>query len=90
MTSIARRDQPAAARPRSTGRTTTSMMTHTLRSWFLTTDHKRIGILYLISITGFFIIGAIAAGLVRLALVVPDGRSSPTTPTTSCSPSTAS
>lgn len=46
---------------------------HTLRSWFFSTDHKRIGILYLISITGFFVVGAVAAGLVRLALVVPDG-----------------
>ena len=47
---------------------------HTLRSWFFTIDHKRIAILYLLSITGFFIVGAIAAGLVRLALVVPDGQ----------------
>ncbi len=47
---------------------------HTLRSWLLTIDHKRIGILYLISITAFFIIGSVAAGLVRLALVVPDGQ----------------
>ncbi len=36
-------------------------------------DHKRIGLLYLASITAFFILGAIAAGLVRLSLVVPDG-----------------
>ena len=48
-------------------------ITHTLRSWLLSTDHKRIGILYLISITAFFVVGAVAAGLVRLALVVPDG-----------------
>ena len=47
---------------------------HTLRSWFFTTDHKRIALLYLFAITVFFIIGAIAAGLVRLSLVVPDGR----------------
>ncbi len=47
---------------------------HTLRSWLFSTDHKRIGILYLISITLFFIVGAVAAGLVRLALVVPDGQ----------------
>ncbi|WP_158808281.1 cytochrome c oxidase subunit I [Beijerinckia sp. L45] len=47
---------------------------HTLRSWLFTIDHKRIGILYLIAITAFFIIGAVAAGLVRLALVVPDGQ----------------
>ena len=47
--------------------------THTLRSWFFTVDHKRIGLLYLASITVFFIVGAVAAGLVRLSLVVPDG-----------------
>ena len=46
---------------------------HTLRSWFLTTDHKRIAIMYLFAITLFFIIGAVAAGLVRLSLVVPNG-----------------
>ena len=46
---------------------------HTLRSWFLTTDHKRIAILYLASITFFFIIGAVTAGFIRLSLVVPDG-----------------
>ena len=46
---------------------------HTIASWLFTTDHKRIGILYLISITGFFVLGAVAAGLIRLSLVVPDG-----------------
>ena len=46
----------------------------TLSSWFFTTDHKRIGILYLVSITLFFVLGSLAAGLVRLALVVPDGE----------------
>ncbi len=48
-------------------------ITHTLRSWLLSTDHKRIGILYLISITAFFFVGSVAAGLLRLSLVVPDG-----------------
>ena len=48
-------------------------ITHTVKSWLLSTDHKRIGILYLISITFFFFIGAVAAGLLRLSLVVPDG-----------------
>ena len=47
---------------------------HTLRSWFFTTDHKRIALLYLAAITAFFIVGAIAAGLVRLALIVPNGQ----------------
>ena len=47
---------------------------HTLASWFFTIDHKRIAILYLASITFYFVIGAIAAGLVRLALIVPNGQ----------------
>jgi cytochrome c oxidase subunit 1 len=42
-------------------------------SWLLTVDHKRIGILYLVSITAFFLIGGIAAGLVRLNLISPTG-----------------
>jgi cytochrome c oxidase subunit 1 len=46
---------------------------HTLRSWFFTTDHKRIGLMYLAAITVFFIVGAIFAGLVRLSLIVPNG-----------------
>ncbi|HEX4260127.1 MAG TPA: cytochrome c oxidase subunit I [Acetobacteraceae bacterium] len=45
----------------------------TIRSWLLTTDHKRIALLYLGSITFFFFIGGIAAALVRLNLVVPEG-----------------
>ena len=42
-------------------------------SWLLTVDHKRIGILYLVSLTLFFTVGGIAAGLVRLNLLSPDG-----------------
>ena len=38
-------------------------------SWLLTVDHKRIGILYLVSITAFFVVGGVAAGLVRLNLL---------------------
>jgi cytochrome c oxidase subunit I len=45
----------------------------TLRSWLLTTDHKRIAILYLGTITAFFFIGGIAAALVRYNLLVPEG-----------------
>ncbi len=44
-----------------------------IRSWLLTTDHKRIALLYLASITVFFFIGGIAAALVRLNLIVPEG-----------------
>ncbi|HVJ08982.1 MAG TPA: cytochrome c oxidase subunit I [Acidisarcina sp.] len=42
-----------------------------LKSWLLTGDHKRIAILYLISITFFFFIGGAMAGLVRLELLTP-------------------
>ncbi|MFL6652694.1 MAG: cbb3-type cytochrome c oxidase subunit I, partial [Sulfurifustaceae bacterium] len=44
-----------------------------LRSWLTTRDHKRIALLYLVSITVFFFIGGIAAGLMRLELVTPQG-----------------
>ena len=46
---------------------------HTLRSWLLTTDHKRIGLLYLFSILFFFVIAALAAGIIRLELLSPTG-----------------
>ena len=42
-----------------------------IRSWLLTTDHKRIALLYFASITFFFTIGGIAATLIRLELVTP-------------------
>lgn len=44
---------------------------HGLLSWLLTADHKRIAILYLISITFFFFIGGAFAGLIRLELLTP-------------------
>jgi cytochrome c oxidase subunit 1 len=44
-----------------------------IRSWLLTTDHKRIALLYLISITAFFFIGGFFALLVRLELLTPAG-----------------
>jgi cytochrome c oxidase subunit 1 len=46
---------------------------YTLRSWLATTDHKRIAILYALSITGFFFLGGAAATLIRLELVTPAG-----------------
>jgi cytochrome c oxidase subunit 1 len=44
-----------------------------LRSWLLTTDHKRIGLLYLISLTIFFFLGGFFAVLIRLELLTPAG-----------------
>jgi cytochrome c oxidase subunit I len=44
-----------------------------LKSWLLTIDHKRIALLYLVSITFFFFIGGAAATLIRLELMTPQG-----------------
>jgi cytochrome c oxidase subunit 1 len=43
----------------------------TPRSWLLTTDHKRIAILYAATITVFFFLGGIAVSIVRLELFTP-------------------
>src|SRR5512142_1344761 len=44
-----------------------------IKSWLLTTDHKRIAILYLISITLMFFVGGFFALLIRLELLTPAG-----------------
>src|SRR5687768_10304350 len=46
---------------------------HGLSSWLLTRDHKRIAILYLISISVFFFLGGLMASGVRLELATPEG-----------------
>jgi len=46
---------------------------HGLKSWLLTKDHKRIAIMYLISISVFFFIGGLMASGVRLELATPEG-----------------
>src|SRR5437899_3412718 len=44
-----------------------------LRSWLLTTDHKRIALLYLASVTVFFFIGGVLATMIRIHLLTPGG-----------------
>src|SRR5437763_10487954 len=44
-----------------------------LKSWLLTKDHKRIGLLYLATITLFFFIGGAFATLIRMELLTPQG-----------------
>jgi cytochrome c oxidase subunit I len=44
-----------------------------IKSWLLTTDHKRIALLSLASITFFFFIGGFLALLIRLELLTPAG-----------------
>src|SRR5712664_3086706 len=48
--------------------------TYCIRSWLLTTDHKRIGLLYLASVTFFFMLGGIFAFIIRLNLLTPQGN----------------
>ena len=43
-----------------------------LRSWLFTMDHKRIGVMYLISVLLAFLLGGIFATLLRLELVNPE------------------
>ncbi|HEY0781557.1 MAG TPA: cytochrome c oxidase subunit I [Thermoanaerobaculia bacterium] len=43
------------------------------KSWLLTKDHKRIALLYLISVTAFFALGGLYAMLIRLELLTPEG-----------------
>src|SRR6201990_3156243 len=47
--------------------------TYGIRSWLLTTDHKRIALLYLVSVTFFFFIGGTFASLIRIHLLTPHG-----------------
>src|SRR5262249_48682667 len=42
-------------------------------SWLLTKDHKRIAILYLITVTLMFLIGGVTITIVRLNLMTPEG-----------------
>ena len=44
-----------------------------IKSWLLTKDHKRIGLLYLATITLFFFIGGAFATLIRVELLTPQG-----------------
>jgi cytochrome c oxidase subunit 1 len=42
-----------------------------LSSWLLTKDHKRIAIMYLITVSAFFMIGGLYAATIRLELLTP-------------------
>ena len=42
-----------------------------LKSWLLTKDHKRIAVLYFITISIFFAVGGTFAGLIRMELLTP-------------------
>ena len=46
---------------------------YSVLSWLLTKDHKRIAILYILSLTFFFLIGGAAATVMRIELMNPHG-----------------
>jgi cytochrome c oxidase subunit 1 len=42
--------------------------------WFITVDHKKIGLMYITTALFFFIVGGVEALLIRLQLVAPNGN----------------
>jgi cytochrome c oxidase subunit 1 len=48
-------------------------VSNTIASWLLTTDHKRIALLYLVTVTLFFFVGGAFAVMIRLELLTPPG-----------------
>jgi cytochrome c oxidase subunit 1 len=63
----------APAVPQGYGLEQDNFLTHArgILSWIFTLDHKRIGVLYLISILSAFFLGGVFAMLVRLELLTP-------------------
>src|SRR4051812_65504 len=48
-------------------------VSHRVSSWLLTLDHKRIAILYLVTISFFFLVGGAYPTALRLELATPEG-----------------
>src|SRR5579859_231754 len=42
--------------------------------WIMTTDHKKIGIMYIVTAFFFFLVGGVDAMLIRTQLAVPNGK----------------
>ena len=42
-------------------------------AWILSTDHKRIGILYMVALLSWFLVGMTLGGLIRIELLTPQG-----------------
>jgi len=62
---------PVAARP-GHAPSTLQVARRGIGAWLTTTDHKKIGIMYIISTFIFFLLGGLAALLVRTQLALPD------------------
>jgi cytochrome c oxidase subunit 1 len=66
-------DAGPADRPRETGQPDYISVAHGVKSWLLTRDHKRIALLYLLSVTFAFVLGGAFAVAIRLELLTPVG-----------------
>src|SRR5438270_2973552 len=73
MTTVTLETPAQPHEPRPTPREDYLNVAFGVKSWLLTTDHKRIGILYLVSITLMFFVGGFFAMLIRLELATPKG-----------------
>ncbi len=67
------RQLPPPSPPPEEPRETYLNVAHGVLSWLLTKDHKRIALLYLVSVTLMFFIGGVAITIVRLNLMTPEG-----------------
>jgi cytochrome c oxidase subunit 1 len=63
---------PVVARPRADGAVPVALPRRGLGEWLTTPDHKKIGIMYMVSTFIFFLLGGLAALLVRLQLALPE------------------
>jgi cytochrome c oxidase subunit 1 len=64
---------PATIAPVQPPRTHYLNAAYGLKSWLFTRDHKRIALLYLVSVSVFFALGGLMAVLIRMELATPDG-----------------
>src|SRR5262245_35803067 len=64
--------RPQAAPPPATPEVNYLNVAYGIKSWLLTTDHKRIALLYLVSVTLMFFVGGAMATLIRLHLLTPN------------------
>ena len=44
------------------------------REWVFTVDHKKLGIMYMVTAMFFFLVGGLEAVLIRLQLALPNGK----------------
>lgn len=71
--SVAELPPPAPPAPPEAERVTYLNVAYGVTSWLLTKDHKRIALLYLVTVTAMFFLGGAAVTVLRINLMVPEG-----------------